>query len=295
MVRFAICTREMPAGQPPTRKGGDMEPGFFHDRSEAGRLLAEKVGAYANRPDVLVLALPRGGVPVAYEVARALGAPLDVFVVRKLGVPGYEELAMGAVATGGVRVLNDQLVERLGIPEDMIDAVAARERQELARRERLYRGGRPPPDVRGRTVILVDDGLATGATMHAAIQALRQQNPACIVVAVPTASHETCEEMRARADDVICGITPEPFDAVGRWYRDFSQTTDEEVGFLLARRNTPEKRKATKGPTADGPLIKALRETAYPLAGSARDYDPLMGRIGEAPFALLGESSHGTQ
>src|SRR3979490_468904 len=269
-------------------------PGLFRDRREAGRLLAAKLAAYANRPDVIVLALPRGGVPVAYEVARALRAPLDVFVVRKLGVPGYEELAMGAVATGGVRVLNDQLVERLGIPEDMIDAVAARERQELARRERLYRGGRPPPDVRGRTVILVDDGLATGATMHAAIQALRQQNPACIVVAVPTASRETCEEMRARADDVICGITPEPFDAVGRWYRDFSQTTDEEVGVLLARRNTPEKSKATQIPTADSPLINALRETAYPLAGSARDYDPLIGRIGEARFALLGEASHST-
>ena len=271
-----------------------VKPGLFRDRREAGRLLAEKLATYANRPDVLVLALPRGGVPVAYEVARALGAPLDVFVVRKLGVPGYEELAMGAVATGGVRVLNDQLVERLGIPEDMIDAVAARERQELARRERLYRGGRPPPDVRGRTVILVDDGLATGATMHAAIQALRQQNPARIVVAVPTASPETCEEMKAKADDVICASTPEPFHAVGRWYQDFSQTTDEEVGALLAQRSAPEESEVAQGPTADSALIEALRETAYPLAGSARDYDPLIGRIGEAPFALLGESSHGT-
>jgi predicted phosphoribosyltransferase len=220
---------------------GRAKPGLFRDRREAGRLLSEKLGAYAHRPDVLVLALPRGGVPVAYEVARALGAPLDVFVVRKLGVPGYEELAMGAVATGGVLVLNEQLVERLGIPKQMIDAVAARERQELVRRERLYRGGRPPPDVRGRTVILVDDGLATGATMHAAIRALRQQNPARIVVAVPTASPDTCEEMKKEADDVICVITPEPFHAVGRWYRDFSQTTDEEVSVLLARRNSPEK------------------------------------------------------
>ena len=271
-----------------------VKPGLFRDRREAGRVLAEKLTAYANRSDVLVLALPRGGVPVGYEVAGALGAPLDVFVVRKLGVPGYEELAMGAVATGGVLVLNDQLVERLGIPQHIIDAVAARERQELARRERLYRSGRPPLDVRGRTVILVDDGLATGATMHAAIQALRQQNPARIVVAVPTASPETCEEMRARADDVICGITPEPFDAVGRWYRDFSQTTDEEVGVLLAQRNTPENSKVKQTPTADVPLINALRETAYPLAGSARDYDPLIGRISEARFALLGEASHGT-
>ena len=206
-----------------------VKPGLFRDRRDAGRVLAEKLAAYANRPDVLVLALPRGRVPVAYEVARALGAPLDVFVVRKLGVPGYEELAMGAVATGGVRVLNDQLIERLGIPDHVIDAVTARERQELARRERLYRGGRPPPDMSGRSVILVDDGLATGATMKAAIEALRQQNPARIVVAVPTAAPETCEEMKAKADDVICAITPEPFDAVGRWYQNFSQTTDEEV------------------------------------------------------------------
>ncbi len=213
-----------------------LKPGLFRDRREAGRLLAAKLTAYANRPDVIVLALPRGGVPVAYEVARALGAPLDVFVVRKLGVPGSEELAMGAVATGGVRVLNDQLVNRLGIPDHLIDAVAVREGQELARRERLYRGGRPLLDVRDRTVILVDDGLATGATMHAAIAVLRQLHPARIVVAVPTASPETCEEMRAEVDDVICAITPEPFQAVGRWYQDFAQTTDEEVQDLLTRR-----------------------------------------------------------
>jgi len=271
-----------------------VKPGLFRDRRDAGRLLAEKLAAYANRPDVLVLALPRGGVPVAYEVAHRLGAPLDVFVVRKLGVPGHEELAMGAVATGGVRVLNDQLVEQLGIPDQMIDAVAARERQELARRERLYRGGRPPPDVRGRTVILVDDGLATGATMYAAIEALRKQNPGRIVVAVPTASPETCEEMKAKADHVICAITPDPFQAVGRWYQDFSQTSDEEVADLLARRSTPGNSEAAQNPNPDSALIKALRETAYPMAGSARDYDPLIGRIGEARFALLGEASHGT-
>src|SRR3981081_3246764 len=211
--------------------------GLFRDRHEAGRLLAAKLSAYANRPDLLVLALPRGGVPVAYEVARALDAPLDVFVVRKLGVPGYEELAMGAVATGGVRVLNDQLVHHLGLPKHLIDSVAAQEQDELARRERLYRGGRPPPDVRGRTVILVDDGLATGATMRAAIEALRQLKPARIVVAVPTASRETCEELRTKVDDVICAITPEPFHAVGLWYQDFAQTTDEEVRNLLARRD----------------------------------------------------------
>jgi putative phosphoribosyl transferase len=216
-------------------KQGDMKPRFFRDRREAGRLLTAKLAAYANRPDVLVLGLPRGGVPVAYEVARALGAPLDIFLVRKLGVPGYEELAMGAIATGGVRVLNDQLVGGLGIPDYIVDEVAAWEQQELMRRDRLYRGDRPPPDVRGRTVILVDDGLATGATMQAAVKALRQQQPARIVVAVPTASPETCELLRAEVDDVICAITPEPFHAVGLWYEDFSQTTDEEVRDLLAR------------------------------------------------------------
>ena len=207
----------------------------FRDRTEAGRRLAERLPAYADRPDVLVLALPRGGVPVAYEVARALRAPLDVFLVRKLGVPGYEELAMGAVATGGVRVLNDQIVAGLRIPDHVIEAVAEAEQQELARRERLYRGDRPLPDVRHRTVILVDDGLATGATMQAAIKALRALPPARIVVAVPTGSPETCEQLKAQADDVICAITPEPFHAVGLWYEDFTQTTDEEVRDLLAR------------------------------------------------------------
>jgi predicted phosphoribosyltransferase len=211
----------------------------FRDRHDAGRLLAEKLTAYAHRPDVLVLALPRGGVPVAYEVARALGTPLDVFVVRKLGVPGHEELAMGAVATGGVRVLNDDVVRGLRIPDRVIDAVTALEQQELARRERLYRGDRTPPDARGRTVILVDDGLATGATMHAAIAALRQQEPARIVVAVPTAAPETCNALRAEVDDVVCAITPEPFHAVGLWYEDFSQTTDEEVRELLACATPP--------------------------------------------------------
>ena len=198
-------------------------------------MLATKLAQYANRTDVLVLALPRGGVPVAYEVARALGAPLDVFIVRKLGVPGYEELAMGAVATGGVRVLNEHVVAGLGIPPYVIEAVAAWEQEELTRRERLYRGDRPAPEVTGRTIMLVDDGLATGATMHAAIKALRQQEPAGIVVAVPTASPDTCEEMRTEVDDVICAITPEPFHSVGLWYEDFSQTTDEEVRELLAR------------------------------------------------------------
>jgi predicted phosphoribosyltransferase len=207
----------------------------FRDRVEAGRSLAARLAHYAGRADVLVLALPRGGVPVAFEVARALGAPLDVFVVRKLGVPGQEELAMGAVATGGARVLNESVVKGAGISLHVIEAVTARERQELARRERLYRGDRPPPDVRAKTAILVDDGLATGATMLAAVQALRAQQPARIVVAVPIAAPETCEALQQDVDEIVCAVTPEPFYAVGMWYEDFSQTTDEEVRALLAR------------------------------------------------------------
>ncbi len=217
-----------------------MQPQRFHDRRDAGRMLAAKLSAYAHRRDMIVLALPRGGVPVAYEVARVLGAPLDVFVVRKLGVPGHEELAMGAVATGGVRVLNDSVVRALGIPDDVIDAVAAQEERELERRERLYRDGRPPPDVQGKMVILVDDGLATGASMQAAIKALRQQHPARIVIAVPVAAPEICEALRAEVDEVICALTPDPFLAVGFWYEDFSQTTDDEVRYLLARQRQPQ-------------------------------------------------------
>jgi predicted phosphoribosyltransferase len=213
----------------------DIMVSRFRDRHEAGRLLADKLSAHAGRPDVLVLALPRGGVPVGYEVARALRAPLDVFLVRKLGVPGHEELAMGAVATGGVRVLNADIVGALGIPASMIDATTAEEREELARRERLYRGDRPFPDVHGRTVLLVDDGLATGASMHAAIAALRPQQPARIVVAVPTAAPDICDELRAEVDDLVCALTPQPFHSVGLWYDDFSPTTDDEVRDLLAR------------------------------------------------------------
>src|SRR5438270_10267310 len=202
---------------------------LFQDRHEAGRQLAAELTEYAGRDDVVVLALPRGGVPVAFEVAQALGAPLDVFLVRKLGVPGREELAMGAIATGGVRVLMPDVIQALGIPDRVIDAVAAREQQELERRERLYRGDRPPPDVRGRTVFLVDDGLATGSTMRAAAAALRQQRPARIVVAVPVAASSTCDEFRSEVDEIVCAATPEPFYAVGMWYDDFSQTSDEEV------------------------------------------------------------------
>ena len=207
----------------------------FRDRYDAGRQLAGKLAHYAGRSDVLVLALPRGGVPVAYEVARALGAPLDVFLVRKLGVPGHRELAMGAIATGGVRLLNEEVVRGHRIPPEVIDRVAAAEREELERRELTYRVDRPAPEVQGKTVILIDDGLATGASMRAAVAALRQMRPARTVVAVPIAAPSTCEEFRDEVDEVICARTPEPFYAVGLWYDDFSQTSDEEVRDLLGR------------------------------------------------------------
>jgi putative phosphoribosyl transferase len=208
---------------------------LFQDRFEAGRLLASKLSQFANRPDVVVLALPRGGVPVGFEVAKALNVPLDVFVVRKLGLPGHEELAMGAIASGGMRVLNEDVVQALGIPPEVIDAVAAKEQKELERREHEYRDGRPPIDVRGRTVILVDDGLATGSSMRVAALALRQKQPAQIIVAVPVASAKTCSEFESEVDKVVCAITPEPFWAVGQRYKDFSQTSDEEVRELLRR------------------------------------------------------------
>jgi predicted phosphoribosyltransferase len=207
----------------------------YRDRLEAGQQLAEKLTRYDNRPDVLVLALPRGGVPVGFAVAEELHAPLDVLLVRKLGVPGHEELAMGAIASGGVRVLNEEVVNFLQIPVTVIDTVAAREQQELERRVLRYRSGRPPLDVHGRTVILVDDGLATGATMRAAVLALRQQQPARIVVAVPVASSTVCHELEAVADEVVCAATPEPFYAVGLWYENFEQTSDAEVCDLLAQ------------------------------------------------------------
>lgn len=208
---------------------------LFKDRTAAGQVLAKELAAYANRSGVLVLALPRGGVPVAFEVAKALNAPLDVFLVRKLGVPGQEELAMGALASGGVRVLNDEVVAGLGLSETIINKVAEKEQQELERREHLYRDDRPVPDLHGRTVILVDDGIATGATMRAALRALRQQQPAQLVVGVPVSSPETCQEFQTEVDDIVCAMTPRPFHSVGLWYDDFSQTTDDEVRDLLHR------------------------------------------------------------
>src|SRR5437773_8886944 len=207
----------------------------FPNRAEAGRLLAAKLENYLDRSDVVVLGLPRGGVPVAYEVAQRLGAPLDVFVVRKLGVPGFEELAAGAIASGGVRVLNEDVVRALPNADQLIESVTEKETVELERREQSYRDGRPAPQLRGRVVILVDDGLATGATMRAAVKALRQAGAAKIVVAVPVGPPETCREMADEADEAVCATTPEFFHAVGQYYDDFAQTTDDEVRDLLKR------------------------------------------------------------
>jgi putative phosphoribosyl transferase len=206
---------------------------IYRDRRDAGRQLALKLKHYADDSSVLVLALPRGGVPVAYEVAAALHVPWDIFLVRKLGVPDQPELAMGAIASGGIRVLNEEVVRLLGIPDEVIDQVAAEEQEELQRRELAYRDGRPAPAIKGRTIILVDDGLATGSSMRAVIAALRQQRPRGIVVAVPVAAATTCEEFKAEVDDIVCAATPEPFRAVGLWYQDFSQITDDEMQELM--------------------------------------------------------------
>jgi erythromycin esterase-like protein/predicted phosphoribosyltransferase len=246
----------------------------FRDRSEAGRLLAQRLRHYAGRDDVIVLALPRGGVPVGYEIARELGAPLDVFVVRKLGVPGHEEAALGAIATGGIRVLNERLIDELDLPIEWIEGIDATERRELERRERVYRADRPPPDLAGKTVILVDDGLATGATMLAAVQAVREDDPARIVVAVPVADPDVCAVLRTVADEAICLMTPRPL-----WYDDFSQTTDEEVTRLLAL--------SRRVPFAPGLPIREI-------TGEAGDLDPLIARARGKTFVLIGEPSHGT-
>ena len=211
----------------------------FRDRRDAGRHLALTLRRYAGRPDVVVLALPRGGVPVAYEVATALGVALDVFVVRKLGLPGHEELAMGAIASGDVVVLNEEITQLLDVPHSVIAEVREREARELARREALYRDGRAPLEVRGRTVLLVDDGLATGASMRAGIEALRQRAPARIVVAVPIAAQQTCADLRHEVEEVICAVTPEPFHAVGLWYQNFSPVSDDEVQEFIRLAGAP--------------------------------------------------------
>jgi erythromycin esterase-like protein/predicted phosphoribosyltransferase len=253
----------------------------FRDRTHAGQLLAERLRDYAGRDDVVVLGLPRGGVPVAYEIARALDAPLDVFLVRKLGMPGQEEYALGAIATGGIRVLNTAVIDSLNLPAGWIEAIDAKERRELQRREHAYRGDRPPPDVAGRTVILVDDGLATGSTMLAALHAVRADDPARVVVAVPVADPDVCDGLRDVADEVVCLLTPQPFRAVGLWYEDFSQTSDEEVRMLLEQARRP-------------PAIRPPA-TVQPLRGEASDYDELIERATQARFVLIGEASHGTQ
>ena len=211
-----------------------MQDPLFHDRRDAGQVLARRLSAWRGRPDALVLALPRGGVPVGHAVAQALGLPLDVLIVRKLGVPGHEEFAMGAIASGGARVMNDEVVRMLRIDAAQIEAAALAEAIELARRERLYRGARPALAVARRSVLLVDDGLATGATMRAAARAVRAMGPARIVIAAPTGARSTCEALRREADELVCATMPEPFRAVGCWYEDFGQTSDEEVSSLLS-------------------------------------------------------------
>jgi erythromycin esterase-like protein/predicted phosphoribosyltransferase len=264
----------------------------FKDRADAGRQLAAKLVEYEDRFDVLVLALPRGGVPVGFEVASRLEVPLDVFLVRKLGVPGHPELAFGAIAAGGVQVLHRDLIEDLGIPEAVVAQVAARERLELERRDVAFRGGRSLPVIADRTIILVDDGLATGATMEAAIVALRRMKPSRIVVAVPVGARDTCDRLRARADQVVCLEMPVPFNAVGQWYEDFSETTDQQVKQLLATAARP--RPPSPPPAVRSAPVDVVRQRAVRLAGDPAQYDPLIHAIGDARIVLLGEATHGT-
>jgi erythromycin esterase-like protein/predicted phosphoribosyltransferase len=259
----------------------------FRDRADAGRHLVAALQGYSGRRDLMVLALPRGGVPVASEVSRALDAPLDVFLVRKLGVPFHPELAMGAVAEGGVRVLNRQIIADAGIPAATVDHIVARESLELERRERLYRGGRPLASLQGRTVILVDDGLATGATMEAAVRALRQLTDGRVVVAAPVGAGDTCERLRGIADEVVCPYTPEPFDAVGLWYENFEQTTDDEVKEMLGKQSG-------MGSSGSHDVLDVVRGHAWRLSGDPAQYQPLIDAIGSARVVLLGEATHGT-
>jgi erythromycin esterase-like protein/predicted phosphoribosyltransferase len=272
----------------------------FRDRRDAGRQLAKKLDAYKNGDPAVVLGLPRGGVPVAFEVARALGAPLDVFLVRKLGVPTNPELAMGAVASGGVAVLDPGLVRALGVDMGTLREILGRELAEIERRELLYRGDRTPIPLAGRTVVLVDDGLATGSSMRAAIAGLRKHEPARVVVAVPVGAPDTCEALRSEADDVVCTITPDAFVAVGLWYDDFTQTDDDEVRALLrkaaARRPSESSRPtspAAVGESAVGSL-RQLGDALRPLDGGLHDHDALLDLVGDASLVLLGEASHGT-
>ncbi|MDX6333540.1 MAG: hypothetical protein QOG05_880 [Streptosporangiaceae bacterium] len=268
-----------------------MPDRLFRDRRDAGRVLASLLDRYRDRPDVIVLGLARGGVPVGYEVAAALGAPLDVFLVRKLGVPGREELAMGAIASGGVLVLNDDVVRGLGIAPETIQRVAEEEGRELQRREQAYRDGRPALDVAGQVVILADDGLATGASMRAAVEALRQQGPARIVVAVPAAPESACREQAVMADEVVCATTPSPFFAVGASYWDFTQVTDEEVRDLLRAAATSR----PAGAGAAGPTEAAtIRAEAGPVEEGIPPDGALFDLVGDAQFVLIGEASHGT-
>jgi erythromycin esterase-like protein/predicted phosphoribosyltransferase len=267
-----------------------MAEHIFRDRRDAGRALAGLLKQYADRDDVVVLALPRGGVPVAYEVATALNAPLDVFLVRKLGVPGREELAMGAIGSGGTIVLNEDVVSGLGIEPELIRAVAEREGRELARRGEVYREGRPMPELSGKTVIVVDDGLATGSSMRAAILALSRLRPARVVVAVPAAPSSTCAELKLEVDEVVCATTPSPFFAVGRSYWDFTQTTDEEVRDLLRAAA-----RTTTG-TGEGPpsQVAVVRMAAAPVEDGVPSEETLFGLVGDARLVLIGEASHGT-
>jgi erythromycin esterase-like protein/predicted phosphoribosyltransferase len=269
----------------------------FANRNAAGRELARHLSGFKDRSDVLVLGLPRGGVPVAAAVAAALGAPLDVFLVRKLGVPGHAELAFGAIAEGGVKVLSAETMRQLGISTQAAEHVAVRERLELERRGREFRGDRPAPAVQDRHVIVIDDGLATGATMEAAVLALRQLRPARIIVAAPVGARETCLRLRRVADEVICPSTPEPFSAVGQWYEDFSQTTDEEVRAALAaagRLPLPASPTAAPVTTARPDAAALIRTRATPLTGDPDEYDALLRLIGDARVVLIGEASHGT-
>ena len=274
----------------------------LRDRQDAGQQLAGELSDLRGRDDAIVLGLPRGGIPVAYEIATAIGAPLDAYIVRKLGVPGHEELAMGAIASGDVTILNNGIIAESRVTDDELQAVIDSETAELHRRERLYRGTHPPPDVEGRTVVLVDDGLATGTTMRAAVEAIRKLGPASVVIAVPVGSPSVCQSFEGLVDRIVCGATPDRFLALGMWYRDFSQTTDTEVRDLLAqaeRRSdvAPAVRSREWGNPGDSQeaLPEAIGRVAVPLNGDASDYDRLLDAIGEARLVLIGEATHGTE